>query len=226
MLRTLRWFPITVRFERRGNGQSGRVADWVFSIVDRMGSLGVGLLILLENLIPPIPSEVVLPLAGFRARTGTLNVLAVWLAATAGSVVGALLLYGLGAWLGYERLHRLAGRRWFVLTSQQDLERGHDLFERHGTKVVLLARCVPFLRSVVSIPAGVVGMRMVTFVTLTAIGSGVWNAAFVALGWLLGEKWDSVQRWLGPVSWVVIALLVVGLIVLAVRKLRSRAAAT
>ena len=202
------------------------MAAWVFSIVDRMGSVGVGLLILLENLIPPIPSEVVLPLAGFRSRTGALNVVTVWLAATAGSVAGALLLYGLGAWLGYDRLHRLAGHRWFVVASQKDLERGRQVFERHGTKVVLLARCVPFLRSVVSIPAGVVGMGMVTFVTLTAIGSGVWNAGFVWLGWVLGENWDSVERWLGPVSWVVIGLLVVGLIVLAVRKARSRTVAS
>jgi membrane protein DedA with SNARE-associated domain len=180
------------------------VADWVFSIVDRMGSVGVGLLILLENLVPPIPSEVVLPLAGFRASTGALNVVAVWVWSTAGSVVGALILYGLGAWLGYDRLHRLAGHRWFVISSQKDLERGQDFFERHGSKVVLLARCVPFLRSVVSIPAGVVGMPVVKFLTLTAIGSGVWNAVFVALGWLLGEKWNSVQGWIGPVSYVVL----------------------
>jgi membrane protein DedA with SNARE-associated domain len=198
------------------------VADWVFSIVDRMGSLGVGLLILLENLIPPIPSEVVLPLAGFRSSTGALNVVAVWVWATVGSVAGALLLYGLGAWLGYDRLHRLAGHRWFIITGQKDLERGQAFFERHGSKVVLLGRCVPFLRSVVSIPAGVVGMGMVKFVTLTTIGSGVWNAVFVALGWILGERWDSVERWLGPVSYVVIGLLVIGLVVLVVRKLRSR----
>ncbi len=197
----------------------------MFSIVDQMGSLGVGLLILLENLIPPIPSEVVLPLAGFRSRTGALNVVAVWIAATLGSLVGALILYGLGAWLGYDRLHRLAGHRWFVLTSQKDLERGEDLFKRHGNKVVLLARCVPFLRSVVSIPAGIWKMPLVKFSTLTAIGSGVWNALFVALGWILGENWDQVQGWLGPISYVVIGLLVIGLIVLVVRKLRTRAAA-
>ncbi|WP_308257717.1 DedA family protein [Pseudonocardia lacus] len=198
------------------------MADWVFSIVDRMGSLGVGLLILLENLIPPIPSEVVLPLAGFRASTGALNVVAVWVWSTAGSVVGALLLYGLGAWLGYDRLHRLAGHRWFVITSQNDLERGQDFFENHGSKVVLLGRCVPFLRSVVSIPAGVVGMGLVKFVTLTTIGSGVWNAVFVALGWILGERWSDVEQWFGPVSYVVIGLLVIGLIWLVVRKVRSR----
>jgi membrane protein DedA with SNARE-associated domain len=198
------------------------VADWVFSIVDRLGAAGVGLLILLENVVPPIPSEVILPLAGFRARSGALNVLAVWPAATAGSVLGALLLYGLGAWLGYERLHRLAGHRWFVFVSQKDLDRGERVFERHGGKVVLLGRCVPFLRSVVSIPAGIAGMPLSRFLVLTTIGSGVWNAAFIALGWALGNNWDQVERYLGPISYVVLGLLAVGLVVLIVRRVRSR----
>ncbi|TQM39016.1 membrane protein DedA with SNARE-associated domain [Pseudonocardia cypriaca] len=198
------------------------VADWVFSIVDRLGAAGVGLLILLENVVPPIPSEVILPLAGFRARSGALNVLAVWPAATAGSVLGALLLYGLGTWLGYERLHRLAGHRWFVFVSQKDLDRGERVFERHGGKVVLLGRCVPFLRSVVSIPAGIAGMPLSRFLVLTTIGSGVWNAAFIALGWALGNNWDQVERYLGPISYVVLGLLAVGLVVLIVRRVRSR----
>jgi membrane protein DedA with SNARE-associated domain len=200
------------------------VADWVFSIVDRLGEVGVGLLIFLENIVPPVPSEVILPLAGFRARTGALNVWLVWPAATAGSVLGALVLYGVGAWLGYDRLHALAGRRWFILTSQSDLDRGERIFERHGGKMVLLGRCVPLVRSVVSIPAGIAKMPLPRFLTLTAIGSGVWNALFIGLGWILGDQWGRVQGWLGPVSYVVIGLFVVGLAWLAVRKLRSRSA--
>lgn len=198
--------------------------DWVFSIVDRLGAAGVGLLILLENLIPPIPSEVILPLAGFRARIGALNVFWVWPAATVGSVVGAVLLYGLGKWLGYDRLHTLADRRWFVVLGQKDLERGRRLFDDHGGKMVLLGRCVPFVRSVVSVPAGVAGMPITWFVLLTAIGSGIWNALFLGLGWILGENWDSVQGWLGPVSYVVLGLLAAGLVVLGVRKRAEPAA--
>jgi membrane protein DedA with SNARE-associated domain len=194
------------------------MADWVFAVVDRLGAVGVGLLILLENVIPPIPSEVILPLAGFRARSGAFPVLAVWLAATAGSVLGALVLYALGAWLGYDRLHRLAGHRWFIFVSQTDLKRGDAVFHRNGDKVVLLGRCVPFLRSVVSIPAGIERMPVLRFVALTAIGSGVWNALFIALGWVLGENWAQVQGWLGPVSYVVLGILVLGLVVLAVRR--------
>ncbi|MFH5207332.1 DedA family protein [Antrihabitans spumae] len=197
------------------------MTDWVFAFIDRLGAPGVGLLILLENLIPPIPSEVVLPLAGFRARTGDLNVWLLWPAATAGSVAGALMLYALGAWLGYDRLVRLAARPWFVFASRGDIIRGHDLFDRHGRKVVLLARCVPFLRSIVSIPAGVLGMPLPTFVVLTTIGSGIWNAAFIWIGWLLGENWAVVQDWTGPVSKVVSVLVVIGLVVLIVRKRRS-----
>jgi membrane protein DedA with SNARE-associated domain len=200
------------------------MADWIFTIVDRLGALGVGLLILLENVVPPIPSEVILPLAGFRTRTGTLNVLTVWPAATVGSVLGALVLYGLGAWLGHDRLRGLAARPWFVLASVKDIDRGRELFARHGGKVVLLGRCVPFLRSVVSIPAGIERMPLARFVLLTAAGSGVWNAAFLWIGWLLGENWNRVQGWLGPVSSVVVGLVVVGLVVLAVRRARAQTA--
>jgi membrane protein DedA with SNARE-associated domain len=201
------------------------VTNWVFSIVDRLGEIGIGLLIFLENVIPPIPSEVILPLAGFRARTGALNVWLTWPAATAGSVLGALVLYLLGAWLGYDRLHALAGKRWFILTSQSDLDRGEEIFAKHGGKIVLLGRCVPLIRSVVSIPAGIDRMPLPRFVMLTAIGSGVWNALFIGLGWILGDQWGQVQSWLGPVSYVVLGLVLVGLVWLVVRKLRGRSAA-
>ena len=112
----------------------------MFSIVDRMGEIGVGLLIFLENLIPPVPSEVILPLAGFRARTGALNVWLVWPAATIGSVLGALVLYGVGAWLGYDRLRALADKPWFFITSQKDLDRGEKVFSKHGGKMVQIGR--------------------------------------------------------------------------------------
>lgn len=198
------------------------MADWVFTVVDRLGAVGVGLLILLENVVPPVPSEVILPLAGFRARAGAFDVVAVWAAATAGAVLGALVLYGLGVWFGYERLHRLAGKRWFILSSQRDIERGHEMFDDHGGKVVLLARCVPLLRSVVSIPAGVIGMPLWRFTGLTALGSGIWNALFIGLGWQLGENWPVIERYLGPISYVVAGLALAGIAVLVYRKLSAR----
>jgi membrane protein DedA with SNARE-associated domain len=197
------------------------VADWVFSIVDRLGPAGIGILIMLENLIPPVPSEVILPLAGFRARTGAFDVVPAWLCATAGSVAGALVLYALGRWLGYQRLHRLAGRRWFILVSQPDLERGQRLFERHGGKVVLFGRMVPFIRSVVSIPAGILGMPIGRFTLLTALGSGIWNGLFITLGWILGPEFARAAEWVGPASYAVLGLVVVGLGWLVVRRIRG-----
>ena len=194
----------------------------MFAIVDRLGEAGVGLLIFLENVVPPIPSEVILPLAGFRSSTGALNVVLTWIAATFGSVLGAVVLYGLGAWLGYDRLHALAGRRWFVITGQGDLDRGQRIFRRHGGKIVLLGRCVPVVRSLVSIPAGIDRMALPRFLLLTTIGSAVWNALFIGLGWYLGDQWDRVQGWLGPVTSVVLGLVAVGLVWLAVRKARAR----
>ncbi|MCW0216061.1 MAG: DedA family protein [Pseudonocardia sp.] len=198
------------------------MADWIFSIVDRLGAPGVGFLIFLENVIPPIPSELILPLGGFRARTGTLDLWWVWSAATMGSVLGALVLYGVGALLGYERVHTLCGRPWFILSSQKDLERGHRLMASHGGKIVLLARCVPLIRSVVSIPAGLARMSLWRFTLLTAIGSGVWNAIFIGLGWFLGENWDRVEGAMGPASYVVLGLVLLGVAWLVVRRLRAR----
>jgi membrane protein DedA with SNARE-associated domain len=199
------------------------VAEWIFGIIDSLGAIGVGLLILLENVVPPIPSEVILPLAGYRASTGAFNVFAVWIAATLGALLGALILYGLGAWLGYERLHRLAGHRWFILASQKDIDRGDELFDTHGGKIVLLARCVPLVRSIVSVPAGLSGMPILRFSLFTAIGSGIWNAVFIGLGWFLGENWDQVEQYLGPISYVVVGLLLIGLVVLIVRRRRTQA---
>ncbi|MGH3694699.1 MAG: DedA family protein [Pseudonocardiaceae bacterium] len=198
------------------------MASWVFSIVDRLGAAGVGLLVLLENVIPPIPSEVILPLAGFRAEAGALNVWLVWPAATAGSVTGALVLYGLGRWLGHNRLRQLANHKWFIMVSQGDLDRGERLFRDHGSKIVLLGRMVPIIRSIVSVPAGVAGMPIPRFVLLTAIGSGIWNALFIGLGWYLRENYAVIEAWLVPVGYTVLGLIVAGLGWLALRRLRSR----
>ena len=197
------------------------MADWIFSIVDRLGAVGVGLLILLENLIPPIPSELILPLAGFRARVGAMDVVLVWAFATAGSLLGAVILHAVGAGLGYERLQRLAAKRWFILVSVADLERGRRLFERWGGWIVLLGRFVPVVRSIVSVPAGLARQPIGRFVVLTTIGSGIWNAVFIGAGWMMGEHWDQVEGWLGPASYVVVGLVLVGIVWLVIRRRRS-----
>ena len=207
--------------------QLGGVAGWVVDVIDAVGAVGIALLIALENVFPPIPSEVVLGFAGFSASQGGVGLSAAWVAATAGSLVGAWLLYAVGALVGYERLHELAGKRWFVLFTQSDLSRGERFFDRHGSKVVLLARVVPVLRSVVSVPAGLTRMPLVRFSLLTALGSGVWNALFLYLGYRLGERWEQAGQYLQPVGVVVVVLLalwVLRSVVRTVHRRRARAA--
>jgi membrane protein DedA with SNARE-associated domain len=198
------------------------IAGWITSVVDSIGAAGVGLLIALENVFPPIPSEVVLPFAGFSAARGELNVVLAWAAATAGSVLGAYVLYGIAARIGYDRLHELAGRPWFLLFSEDDLARGERFFRDHGDKVVLLARFVPLLRSVVSVPAGFARMPLVRFTALTAIGSGIWNAVFLYAGYRLGADWAKVQQWLGPVGIAIAVALALAVALLVARQLKHR----
>lgn len=195
-------------------------AEGVLEIVEGIGEVGVGLLVALENLFPPIPSEVILPFAGFQAERGELNLVLAWVAATVGALVGALVLYGLGAWVGSERLSELSGKRWFVVLSQKDYERGERIFERHGAKFVLFGRCIPLVRSVVSVPAGVARMPLVRFCAYTAVGSAVWNAIFIAAGYQLGQNYERVEKWVQPVAYSVLGALVIWVAWLTVRKLR------
>lgn len=197
------------------------LAGWVVDVVDSVGAPGVGALIALENVLPPIPSEIILPFAGFSSSRGDINVVLAWAAATVGALVGAWILYGVGRLLSYERVHELAGRRWFVLFGQGDLERGDRFFGRYGNYIVLFGRCIPLVRSVVSVPAGLEEMPIVRFSLLTILGSGVWNAIFIALGYQLGERWEQVEEWVAPASYAVLALLLVALAWLVVRKVRG-----
>lgn len=197
------------------------MAGWVVDVVDRLGEVGVGGLTLLETIVPPIPSEVILPFAGFAASRGDINAVGAWAAATIGALIAALALYWLGVAVGYDRLRWLAERRWFVVFGVKDLERGERFFERHGGVVVLVCRCIPLLRSIVSVPAGVARMPLPKFVGLTVLGSGVWNATFIYAGWQLGNNWESVEGWVGPASYGVVTALVVAVAVLALRKRRA-----
>lgn len=200
----------------------GGLAGWVVDVISSIGALGIALLILLENVFPPIPSELVLAFAGFSAARGAVDPLTAWAAATAGSLAGAYVLYAVGARLGYERLHELAGRRWFVLFNQKDLARGERFFRDHGGKVVLLARLVPVLRSVVSIPAGLTHMPLGRFTLLTALGSGCWNALLIFAGYRLGERWQDVAQYVQPFSQAVIAVLVLYVAFRVAQRLRHR----
>lgn len=200
----------------------GEVSGWITDVMDSAGEIGVGVLIALENLFPPIPSEAILPLAGFRAQQGGMDPVLAWVAATIGALVGALVLYAIGALVGYDRIHELAGKRWFVVLGQKDLERGDRFFDHHGGKIVLVGRCIPLVRSVVSVPAGISGMPIAKFVLYTVIGSAVWNALFIAAGWQLGSNWGRVEGWIKPISYAVLVLAVLFVLFLTARKLQRR----
>ncbi|MEY2741579.1 MAG: hypothetical protein RL283_1681 [Actinomycetota bacterium] len=207
------------------SGLLGDVAGWVQDVIERLGALGVAVLVVLENVFPPIPSEIVLPFAGFVAARGDGSVAGMIVAATLGAVVGALVLYALAAAIGDRRLHAFVGRagRWFGV-STGDLERAERWFDRHATSAVLLGRCVPIVRSVVSIPAGFRRMRLLPFVALTAAGSAVWNAALIGAGAALGDQWERVEPWVGALQWLVVAAAAVLLARVVVARLRRRAA--
>ena len=195
------------------------IVGWVTDLVERLGGPGAGLAVALENLFPPIPSEVILPLAGFAASQGDLSLASAILWTTLGSLVGALLLYGAGVALGRERLRRIVHRMPLVRLS--DVDRAEDWFDRHGDKAVLLGRMVPIFRSLISIPAGVERMPVLRFALLTTLGSLVWNTTFVMAGYGLGENWHRVEDYVGIFQKLVIvvcAVAVVGFVAIRVTR--------
>ncbi|MPZ95453.1 MAG: DedA family protein [Propionibacteriales bacterium] len=170
--------------------------------MDRLGAPGAGLAIALENLFPPLPSELILPVAGFSASRGDLSLVGAIVWTTIGSLVGALILYGLGAALGRDRMRAIAVRVPLVKVS--DVDRSEQWFQRFGPQAVFFGRMIPIFRSFISIPAGIERMSLVLFVLLTTIGSLIWNTTFVLAGYVLGENWDRVEGWVSPVQKAVI----------------------
>ncbi|WP_372442908.1 DedA family protein [Actinomadura barringtoniae] len=204
-----------------GGEEIGGVAGWATDLMDKLGAPGAGLAIALENLFPPLPSEVILPLAGFTAAQGHMNLIAALVWTTIGSVVGALALYGIGAAIGRERIRALVAR--LPLVKLSDLDRTEAWFARHGAKAVFFGRMIPIFRSLISVPAGVERMRMTTFLAFTTLGSFLWNAAFVLAGYQLGDNWRTVEETVGVYSKVVLVAAVLAVLAfLAVRIVRSR----
>lgn len=194
------------------------LAGWVVDVIDVLGPLGVGALVALETVFPPIPSEVVLPVAGFLAGQGHQDLAVTVLAATIGSVVGAVVLYLVGAKLGRPRLRRAVDA--VPLVDQGDLDRAQGWFDRHGGMAVLTGRVIPVVRSLVSLPAGLERMSVPVFVALTALGSAVYNGLLVGAGYLLGDRWTDVGRYSDLVNGVVVGAMVAALAWFVVRRLR------
>ena len=194
----------------------GNLATWVQDVINQFGYFGVALLVIIENVFPPIPSEIVLPFAGFVAQQGAgaaqsdTSVIGMMIAATIGSVVGALILYFVSAAIGPDRLRAFVEKfgKWFGVKAA-DLVRAEAWFDRRSSLAVLVGRCVPLIRSIVSIPAGFRRMKLSSFVVLTALGSAVWNIALIGAGAVLKDQWDRVGDYVGVFQWVVILAIVV-----------------
>lgn len=195
------------------------IIDWIISLMEAIGAPGVGLGVFLENIFPPIPSEVILPLAGFTSSQGSMNVIAAFIWATVGSMVGAYVLYYLGAAIGADRLRKIADRMWLVKVS--DVDGALAWFDKYGKISILLGRVIPGIRSLISIPAGIDRMNPLTFGFYTLIGSSVWNALLIYCGWVLGENWHMVEGVIDQYSkvvYVLVALVLVGALVWLVRR--------
>jgi membrane protein DedA with SNARE-associated domain len=195
------------------------IADWAVGLMEKLGGPGAGLAIALENLFPPLPSEVILPLAGFTASQGNMSFISALVWTTLGSLVGATALYFIGAALGRDRM------RWIVakmpLVDVADFERAEAFFARHGGKTIFFGRMIPIFRSLISIPAGIERMPLPKFGLLTLAGSAIWNTIFVTAGYLLGENWHIVERYADIFQKIVIVVVAALVIWWVVRRVLS-----
>ena len=183
--------------------------DWVTNLIDSMGAFGVALLMFLENVFPPIPSELIMPLAGFNAARNTMSLPVVILAGSAGSLAGAYLWYWIGRRIGLKRLRHLSQRhgRWLAV-SPEEFDRANGWFDRHGGSAVLFGRVIPTVRTFISVPAGVRRMPRGWFLGLSALGTVIWTSLLTLAGYWLEGGYEAVSEWLNPLSTLVVVALV------------------
>ncbi|RAS65057.1 membrane protein DedA with SNARE-associated domain [Lentzea atacamensis] len=196
------------------------LAEWAVGLMEELGGVGAAVVVGLDNLFPPIPSELVLPLAGFSASKGVFSLPAALFWTTLGSVAGAVIVYFAGMLLGRDRTRRLVAR--IPLVNVSDFDKTEAWFTRHGTKAVFFGRMVPLFRSFISLPAGVERMNFPVFLALTTLGSLIWNTVFVSAGYLLGENWHRVESYAGVFQKLVLATVAVALALFVVTRLRRR----
>lgn len=184
--------------------------DWITQVIANTGYIGIAMLMFLENLFPPIPSEVIMPLAGFVAAQGELSLWGVIMAGTLGSLIGAAPWYWLGRWFGEKGLYSLSARygRWLTL-SPQDVDKAILTFRRHGAIAVFFGRLIPAIRTLISTPAGIAMMPIPKFIFWTTLGSSLWTTLLTFAGYLLESQYDRVAGYLDPVSKVVVMAIVI-----------------
>lgn len=184
--------------------------EQLLGIVEGSGYAGIAAAMFAENVFPPIPSEIIMPLAGFSAASGNLSLALVIIVGSAGAILGALFWYLIGRWIGANRAVTLAARHGRLMTvTPQDMRHALGWFARHGNKAVFWGRLIPGLRSLISIPAGVAGMRLGPFLLWTALGSMIWTAFLAICGFWLHANYDRITGWIDPASKIVLAIFVV-----------------
>ena len=178
-----------------------QMSEWVLAIMAKFGYVGILFAMFAENVFPPIPSELIMPAAGFSAARGDLNILLIIVAGTFGSVLGALPLYYLGTLFNKERLMVFTERYGkYVFIKSEDVLSSNAWFDKHGKKAVFFGRMVPGIRSLISIPAGMNKMSLISFLTLTALGSSIWTTALTLAGFYLGKNYEVIATMLAPYS--------------------------
>ncbi|RUR75957.1 DedA family protein [Chlorogloeopsis fritschii PCC 9212] len=197
--------------------------NWITNIISSIGYLGIALLMVLENIFPPIPSEVIMPLAGFTVQQGKLNLLLVILAGTVGSVLGALPWYYIGKRVGEKRLRQWVNKhgKWLTL-SGEDIDKSKRWFKKYGWAVVFFGRLIPGIRTLISIPAGFEGMPFLPFLLYSTVGTLLWVGLLSYAGFVLGQNYQLVEKYLSPISIVVVVILVVGLGIWFTRRRKKR----
>ncbi|PIG95372.1 DedA family protein [Gloeocapsopsis sp. IPPAS B-1203] len=193
--------------------------NWITNTISSLGYLGIGLLMFFENLFPPIPSELIMPLAGFTIARGQMQFIPAIAAGVLGTVIGALPWYYAGKILGTERLQQLADKygKWISISSK-DITKADRWFERHGSKAVFFCRLVPGVRTLISLPAGISKMHLVPFLLYSTLGTLLWVGLLTYLGYVLGDNYELVDEYLGPVSKIVVVTLLIAFILWVVRK--------
>jgi membrane protein DedA with SNARE-associated domain len=200
------------------------LARWAVDVVYSFGYVGVFVLIALVNLhLLPVPTQLILALAGFLVGQGRFSFVSVLVASTAGALAASLVLYLLGLWIGEENLYRLVKRfERFKLVFGSDLVRASEVFERHGGKAILIGHLVPAVGALISVPAGLTRMPLLgRFMVYTVLGSSLWNGAFIVLGWALGAQWASVKQYASIIEYAALALMVGGILWLLWRRWKA-----
>ncbi len=196
---------------------------WIIEMMEQFGYLGILLMMAIENLFPPIPSEVILPFGGFMTTYTNLSVVGVIITATTGSVIGAIILYGIGMLIDVPRLEKIVDRFGHILRiKKEDIHKADVWFAKYGYWTVLFCRVVPIVRSLISIPAGMSKMTFWLFLLFTMIGTIVWNVILVSIGVVLGESWQDILKFMDVYSTVIYVFIGLGVVLLLILYIRKR----